>query len=80
MLSKEQLALRLGDDTHEPQLCALTGQPVQGRHSNSFHVDGRVYRVLGKHIDQWTDAKRAEFEAQFIKAATSAAPKKDEGK
>ncbi len=76
-LSQEEINRRLGTDALEPELCALTGQPVQGRHSVGYKVPGTsiLYRVLAKHHDQWIDAKRKAFE---VLVAPKAAIKKTE--
>jgi hypothetical protein len=65
-LTQEQIEQRLGTDTQEPLVCALTGQPVQGRHSVGYKIAGTgiLYRVLAKHHHLWTPETRTAFEAQ----------------
>lgn len=52
----------------EPDVCAYSGEKVQGRHANSFSLGHRrYYRVLAKHLDKWT-------EEDHVRMVTEAAP------
>ena len=39
----------------EPMVCAASGQQVQGRHANTYSIDGTdaYYRVLAKRVEVW---------------------------
>ena len=39
----------------EPLECAASGQAVQGRHANTYSIDGTgaYYRVLAKCVEAW---------------------------
>lgn len=42
----------------EPELCAVSGKPIKGKHANTYYKgDGKHYvRVLNAYDDQWKQA------------------------
>lgn len=73
---------RIGNtkDGTEPEVCAVSGELVQGRHNvqHMLGATGFFYRVLGKREEQWTPKLHNELMAVVAKPAI--APKGDSDK
>lgn len=68
---------RLGStkDGSEPEVCAVSGELVQGRHNiqHMLGTTGYFYRVLSKREEQWTPGLHEKLMA--LVAKPSNAPK-----
>ena len=63
----------------EPDVCASSGEKVQGRHANTYSLpNGMYYRVLGKHAPRWTDADHARMVALVTTPTITLKPKTDD--
>jgi hypothetical protein len=64
-------------DGSEPEVCAVSGELVQGRHNVQYMLPGGYfYRVLNKRQEQWTQKLHDELASLVSKPA---AVKKLEG-
>lgn len=67
---------RIGEYSgEEPLVCAMSGEPVRGRHSSQYALDKEhYYRVLGKREGDfsWREAVETELRALIASAAQPA--------